>query len=308
MFDTVKPPRRRRRHLRDAEFGLIATIPALLVLSVVVVWPILTVLQMSFQDESLYTPRDERGVFIGLDNYVAALSDPNFIASLGRLVVFVGASVIGQFLLGFVLALALNQRLRGRGFLRGLFLVPWIIPSAAATLLWLYLFNPQLGMVNHILEALGLIEQNAVWLQHPDRAMLSLIITSVWRGFPFHFLIALAALQNVPAEQMEAATMDGAGVVRRFVHVTLPAIRGVIALALVISMVWQTQNFVLIKVLTQGGPGNATTIASYYLYQEAFERFEFGTASAMAIVLMILLIGVAVLILMLVRGRKDDDR
>lgn len=307
MFDTVIPTRRRRRHLRDSEFGLIATIPALLVLSVVVVWPILQVLQMSFQDESLYTQREERGAFIGLDNYAAALSDPNFIASLVRLFVFVGASVIGQFLLGFALALALNQRLRGRGFLRGLFLVPWIIPSAAATLLWLYLFNPQLGMINHILEAVGLVEQNAVWLQHPDRAMLALIITSVWRGFPFHFLIVLAALQNVPAEQLEAATMDGAGVLRRFVHVTLPSIRGVVALALVVSMVWQTQNFVLIKVLTQGGPGNATTIASYYLYQEAFERFEFGTASAMAIVLMLLLVGVAVLILMLVRGRNDDD-
>jgi ABC-type sugar transport system permease subunit len=242
------------------------------------------------------------GNFAGLDNFASALGDADFRASMWRMCYYLALSVLGQFLVGFTLAIILNGKIRGRRFFRGIFLLPWILPSAAVTLLWLYLFNPQMGLVNAILEPLGVVPQNAVWLQDFARSMPALLLLNIWRGFPFALLVMLAGLQTVPREQIEAALVDGANAWQRFIHVTLPALKALIALTLAVSMIWQAQSIVGIAVLTQGGPGQETTIGTYYVYQEAFQRFDFGTSAAMSVLIMVFLAIITMVILILSRG------
>jgi multiple sugar transport system permease protein len=301
-------PGRSSRELRsgmsDERFGFLCVVPTVVILVTVVAAPIVTVFVMSVQQRSLYLPPSAQGAWAGLKNYTNALSDPEFAHSLRRLGVYVGGSVLGQFLIGFALALALNVVVRGRALLRGLLLLPWILPSAATTLLWLFIFNPQFGVLNYVLGGVGLAHRNEVWLGDFGRAMPSLIGTNIWRGYPFHMLVLLAALQAVPAELLEAARVDGATAIQRFRYVVLPSIRFVIALDLIIATIWQTQNIVSIDVLTQGGPGQQTEVTTHYIYRYAFEKFDYGIAAAMSVMLMMILIGASLIILRVVGKRE----
>jgi multiple sugar transport system permease protein len=291
----------RRVRLSNGTFGLLTTLPALLILAAGVGIPVVIALISSVQAGRLDQP-DEIGNFVGVANFASAFSDSDFLASVWRMTWYLALSVVGQFVVGFALAIVLNSGIRGQRFLRGIFLLPWILPSAAVTLLWLYAFNPQTGVVNQLLEPLGLVDQNQVWLQDFDLAMPTIILFNIWRGFPFTLLVMLAGLQTVPREQIEAAMVDGASAVQQFIHVTLPTLRPLIALTLIVTMIWQAQSIIAIAVMTQGGPGQETTIATYYLYQEAFQRFDFGTASAMAVLTMVGLVLATMTLLLAMRG------
>ena len=303
----VDPRRRFAGSLTDGRFGALCVLPALVILVAVVATPIVTVFVMSVQQRSLYLPPSAQGAWAGLENYAKALDDPQFAESLKRLAVYVGGSVLGQFVVGLALALALTTVIRGRALLRGVLLLPWILPSAATTLLWLFLFNPQFGAINYVLGGIGLAHRNEVWLGDFGRAMPSLIVSNIWRGYPFHMLVLLAALQAVPVDLVEAARVDGATALQRFRHVVLPSIRFVVALDLIIAIVWQTQNIVSIDVLTQGGPGQQTEVTTHYIYRYAFEKFDYGIAAAMSVMLMAILVGTS-LLLFYALGRRGGRR
>ncbi len=271
-----------RFRVTNSWFGFLCLVPALLVLGAVVAVPLGRTILISFQYYSLLDLAGS-GRFVGLSNFLRVLGDSAFWTSVYRTATFVFFSLAGQFVIGFFLALLLNQQIRGRSWIRGAFLLPWILPSAETTLLWMWMANPQYGIVNWILQRLGLIGSFQNWFADPALAMPAIVAAVIWRGFPFHMLTLLAGLQTIPVDVIEASKIDGAGTIQRFRYITLAHMRYVILATLLISMIWLNQHFITVWVLTAGGPGDATETLAVHVYRAAFESWDLGTASAMGL-------------------------
>ena len=194
----------------------------------------------------------------------AWLQDPVFWLTLWNSVVWVFGSVILQFVFGFAAALLLQQAFRGRALVRTLTLLPWIIPGVVVGLIWQWLYQPNYGVINDLLIRAGWMHERVAWLSSPDTAMAAVVFTNVWRGIPFFAIMLLAGLQSVPDELYEAAHVDGAGVLSRFWHITLPLLRPIIVVATATRIIWTFNYADLIFVMTGGGPANATQITSTY--------------------------------------------
>lgn len=289
------------RGLSDRTFGVLLTLPALVLLGAVVLYPLIGSLTTSLFRQSLVLPGRS---FAGLDNFRTVL-DGEFWPVLRHTLVFTVCCTAIPFLIGFALALALNTRLPGRGLLRGLFLFPWVIPGVVVSFVWLWIFNANYGVLNGILVRLGLIDDPVSWLGQPGTAMLAVIVAKSWASFPWMMVMLLAGLQTVPAELHEAAALDGASVVRRFWHVTLPHLRGIVGIVLLLETIWNFQHFDTIYVLTGGGPAGATTTFAVSVYETAFKGFDLGRAGAIGALWMVLLtVLVVVYVWVSERGRR----
>lgn len=266
----------RRRGTSFAGYGFV--LPAVLVLVVVLVVPVLSAVYDSV------APVTRRGVEVpaGFGNFARVLGDSAFGNAMANTIVFTAASVLLHFALGLGAALLLNLDLAGRGILRVVALVPWTIAPVIVAVLWRWMYNAQFGIINDVAMRLGMAEPKA-WLGEATLAMPAVIMANVWRGFPFAMLIALAGLQAVPREQLEAAAVDGAGALRRFWHVTLPNIRYVLMVGLVLDAIWTFKQLDLVQVMTGGGPADATDVLTTLIYRTAFEYLDFPYASAMAV-------------------------
>ena len=185
-------------------------------------------------------------------------------------------SVAGQFLLGFITAIVLNQSIISRNLFRGVLLTPWVVPTVVSALLWKWIFNQQYGMFNYILNSLGIIPNFIAWIGDPQTALFSVILANIWKGFPFHMIVLLAALQTIPTEIVEAAVIDGATALQRFRYITLPYLRYIIMIDLLISIIWTFQSFTTIWTMTEGGPITATTTLAISIYRTAFQAFDMG--------------------------------
>jgi multiple sugar transport system permease protein len=288
---------------RATGFGYALLLPTLLLLAVVVVWPVLQAVGMSLERLRLTAPG--QASFVGLANYASLLRDPVWWQALRTTLVWTAANLVAQMTLGTVLALLLNERLRGRPGLRALALVPWIVPSVAAALIWRWLFDGSAGLINALLVKAGVIQAYVAWLGTPQTALPAVIVESVWKGTPFVLVVVLAALQSIPAEIHEAAAIDGASSVQRLVRITLPSIRPTLAVAAILTVVYTINNFNAIWLMTQGGPLHTTDILFTYAYQTAFQRFDFGMAAAMSVVLFgLLLIPTAAYLFLVERGEE----
>ena len=288
--------RRRRRRIPDAQFGLLCTLPALLVLCAVILVPLARTILMSFQKYTLVEPTTI-GQFVGFQNYAAVFQDVRFWKSVLRSSVFTAGVLGGQFVLGLGTALLLNQRIRARGLIRTLILLPWILPQAQIVLLSIWMFNPEYGIINWLLKALGLIPEYKVWLNSMDLSMPTLIIINIYRGFPFMMLMFLSGLQAIPIEIVEAAIVDGANALQRFRYVTIPYLRYVLLVVLLTSFIWYMPHFMTIWSLTRGGPVDRTFTLALAIYATAFHTYDFGLASAQGSVwLMITLVFCAVFV------------
>ncbi len=291
------------RPFRADLLGYALLLPALLVLGVVIVYPLAQGLNISFERYRLTDSTPP--VYVGLANYAALLRDSVFWSTAETTVVWTIANLVAQMVLGTALALLLNEPLRGRGIYRSVGLIPWIVPSVAAALIWRWLYDGSAGLINSLLSRAGLIQQYVAWLGNTQTALPSVIIESVWKGTPFVIVIVLAALQAIPSELYEAATIDGASRTQRLWTVTLPAIRPTLAVAAILTTVYTVNNFNAIWLMTQGGPLHATEILFTYAYKIAFQRFDFGSAAAISVVLFgVLLIPASVYIFLVERG--DD--
>jgi multiple sugar transport system permease protein len=206
-----------------------------------------------------------------------------------------------QNLVGFAVALLLNHDLPGRGFMQGLVLLPWVLPGVVAAILWRFMFDPQLGLINSLIVSLG--GDSVAWLANLNLAMPAAIVAAVWKGFPFSAVVYMAALQTVDQEQIEAAWIDGAGAWGRLIHVILPALRPVIAVNLLLTTILTFNYFDMIWVLTRGGPQNATHIFPTRIYELGFGQFRFGEAAVYGVFSILVLSGVVGLYLWLQRGR-----
>lgn len=278
------------RRISDGMFAVLLAAPGLALLLAVVVYPLVTALVTAFFKQSLVLPGRE---FVGLQNIIDILTG-DFARLLGQTLVFTLGTTIFPFIIGMALALALNTRIPGGKTLRGLMLLPWLIPGVVVSFLWMWIFNANYGVMNALLQALGVISEPQAWLAQPTTAMIAVIIAKTWQSFPWMMVMLLAGLQTVPKELHEAAEIDGAGTIRRFFSITVPQIRGIIGLVLLLEFIWNFQHFDIIYVLTGGGPAGSTQTFATAVYDTAFHGFDLGHAGALGLLWMILLMGLVV--------------
>ena len=276
-----------RRLVRSESFlGFLLLLPPLIFLAVLIVGPFLTNALLSLQRLSVTRPQGE---FIGLQNYRSLFADPGFWRFLWQGLVFTGSSTLIQVLLGTGLALLLNQALRCRGLLRAIFVLPWAVPNIVAAATWKFLLWPD-GIISYVFVTLGLIDRPVAWLSMPATAMPAVVLVSVWRFMPFLFLVVLAGLQQIPLEQYESASMDGASFWQQFWFITLPGIRTILLVGILLRFVWLFNNFDLIYLLTGGGPSNATNILPIEVYNISFVGSSMGMGAAITTVMIVVLL------------------
>ena len=254
--------------------------PTAALLLLLIAWPLVSVAWQSFHYVNLVDPTTTG--FAGLDNFHTVLDDEAFLPALLNTVVWTVLSVAGEYALGLASALALAQPVRGRAVFRAVIVIPWVIPIAIAGLNWMWLLNPDYGILNAWMVDLGLLAAPKDWLGGLDTALLTVTFVNIWRSFPFYTISLLAALLAVPRDLHEAAAMDGAGAIRRFFVITLPHLKTVSLTLIFIHVVWTAINFDFIWVMTQGGPLDASQTLPIMIYQYAMENFDVGAASALA--------------------------
>ena len=263
-------------------------LPAVVAVLLVAGWPLARTIWFSLTDARL----DETAApaFVGLSNYLLLVEDPDWWNAVRNTVVFAVASVACETLLGLVVALALNERMRGRGMLRAAMLIPWAIPTVVSAQIWGWMLHDQVGVVNQALLALGLVERPLAWTADPDLALWAVVAVDVWKTTPFMTLLILAALQLLPDEIYEAADIDGLGPVGRFFRLTLPLIRPALMVAVIFRTLDALRVFDLMYVLT--GNSAATASMSVYARQQLveFQDVGFGSAAATGLFLIIALV------------------
>ena len=257
----------RLRVPKETVLGVALMIPALAIIIGLIGYPTLYAIWMSLHTK-LLAVRDMP--FVGLKNYVDVLSQGSFWPALGRTIYFTVVSVGIKTCIGMATALVLNENWPGRGLARAAVLLPWALPPLTAVVTWRFLFNDTTNVLNYILVKAHLIEKPILWLAKAEYAMPSVIIVGVWQGFPFFAITLLAGLSPIPNDLYDAAKVDGAGIIHRFLYVSLPGVFPVLMVAVTLSTIWTFNQFAVIWLLTQGGPGEATTTLPIAAYMQAF--------------------------------------
>ncbi len=278
--------------------GWILVIPALLVFLLMIAYPFLNSIWLSFTDKNLIFPNEQ---FVGLSNYIKLFTDPYLWKLIRTTLTFVVLATLCPFILGFGWALVMNQKFKGSEFMRGLTLVNWIIPGIAIAFLWSWVFNGDYGILNAILIRLGILEENIVWLGRTSTAMGTVITARTWQMFPWYMSFILGGLQGVSKEQLEAARIDGASNIQCFFHVIIPTILPTVSLILILGTIGNFQHFDLINVMTAGGPEGSTATFATEVYRQAFKTYEVGCAASLGVVWAILLAGFSIIYLRRIR-------
>lgn len=281
------------RELSTGALSAVLNAPSVLCLLLILAYPIGYAGYLSLHEVSIRQLRRGEFPFVGWQNFERLFSDDLFWLSLSHTFVFVAVSVLLEVVIALLIALIINERRVWLSHVtRFLILVPWAVPPVVNGLLWSFIFDAQYGYLNRVLYNLGLIEEYVNWLGNPQFALYAVIIAYVWRTTPFNILLYHAALQGVPGHLYEAAEVDGASAWRRFWHVTLPLLRPVITVSLILRTTFAFMVFDEILAITQGGPGNDTWVAAWYTYRVSFQPpFQIGLGAASAYVIA-LIIGV----------------
>lgn len=261
--------------------------PTILVVLLIVMFPIGSAVNLSFRDVEMIRPNMDLGPFT-LDNYAKLFQSEDFWATLRFSLTYVVIVTGFSYLIGLGTATLLNQQFRGRRIARLLIVLPWAIPIVVATNIFWWLFNNTYGFINYVLLSLGVIATPVDWFLEPIAAAIAVCTTTIWKGYPFFTIMLLAAMQAISNDLYDAAKVDGANSWQRFRYVTLPALRGVTGVALLVNSLWAFREFTVIYVLTGGGPVGATETLSIWTYKEAFESFEMGYAAAIGVVTLVI--------------------
>jgi multiple sugar transport system permease protein len=262
--------------------------PALLIEAAIIVYPVLQTFWMSLHDFVLFRPANVP--FVGLGNFVRAFTDPVFWTAAWNSVIWIVFVVGLQFVLGLGTALLLNQSFWWRGLARALVIIPWALPSVITALMWSWMYDYDLGVINDALTRLGILDAPIAWLARADTTLGAVILALVWQGFPFFAVMILAGLQTVPGELLDAAEIDGANAFQRLHKVVLPSIAEVIATALLLRTIWVANSLDVILVMTGGGPGYTTYTVPLYAFLKAYASMEFGYAAALSLIMTALLL------------------
>jgi len=270
----------RRRLGADWHLGYLFVLPMVVMVLALVAYPFCYAAYLSLTRKYVGVPP----VYVGFENYVRLAYDGFFRRAVWNSFVFTFASVGFKLVLGMVMALVLTSRIRYRNLFTGLLLIPWVAPTVVSALNFLWIFDASLGVLNYLLvKVFHILPQGVGWLSEAGTAMASVIFVNVWRGFPFFGISFLAGLKAIPGEQYEAAAVDGANIVQRFRHVTLPALRNIIIIVMLLSTIWTFNDFAIVYILTKGGPGGATQVIPVFTYEMAFGAQRLGEAIAAAL-------------------------
>jgi multiple sugar transport system permease protein len=292
----------RRRPWRQQLTGLLTIAPALVLILGLILYPVAYSIWLSLLEKHSFFPQQR---FIGLENYLYLWGDSEFWTSLWLGVVYSFWTILFQLILGVAAALILNESFMGRGLVRGIVLFPYMIPTIVAVILWKWLLNDTYGVLNYWLLALGIVRDPISWLG-TDHLMLSTIMMSVWQFFPFVLLSILARLQTIPEELYEAAKVDGASAVRRFTHVTLPQIRGILFVVILLRSIWMFTKFDTVWLMGEGaGAGRYIRTLPVYAYMRTLTYYQAGLGAAIAVIMFAILIVSTLLYFGLFREEAD---
>lgn len=267
----------------DDNLGYVFIIPALAILCILVIYPLFFNVNMSLHKVNMLNFKSDNWDYVGLKNYISVFSDSTVLFSLLRTFIFMAITVIGQVVLGLVGALALNTKIRGKGFFTVCVLVPMMMTPIAVGLFWRILFNRQWGLINYFFNKIGL--SSVPWLYESNTAFFAVCFVQIWWGVSFVILVLLGGLSSLPPEPFEAAEIDGASKLQSFFYITLPGMKPVLNTVIMLRAIDAFREFDLIYTLTQGGPGDSTRVFSLQLYLTSFESHNFSLGAAEAIIL-----------------------
>ncbi|MGY3724877.1 carbohydrate ABC transporter permease [Granulicatella balaenopterae] len=278
-------------------------LPALIIVGVLLIYPIFSSLYYSLTTKHLIKQTYK---FIGLQNYMTVLKDPHFFKAFGISVVWTVISLLGQLFIGFTAALAINRVKLFKGVYRTLLIIPWAFPSIVIALSWKWILNGVSGFIPNILVQLGLTSQLPQFLSDASLVLPTLFFINIWFGAPMIMVNVLSALQTIPREQYEAALMDGASKRQQFLYITLPHIKVVIGLLVVLRTIWVFNNFDLIYLITGGGPANVTTTVPIYAYNMGWGAKLLGRSSAVTILLLLFLLAICTIYFTIIRKWEKE--
>ncbi len=278
--------------------GFLFVLPAVLLLGGLVAYPFCYALSLSLTSKQAGVA----GQFVGLRNFTDLMQGEIFRRTVRNSLLFTGVAVAFKCVLGLGLALLLRRATRGRRLIRGIILLPWVVPSTLSVLGWWWLFDPLNGVVNMALTRLGVISERIPWLSDPFWAMVAVITVNIWRGLPFFAISFLAGLVSIPEELYEAARIDGAGEARCFSRITLPLLVPVLGIIVLYSIIMTVSDFNIVYVLTRGGPMNSTHLFATFAYEMGLASADIGKGAAISLFIFPFLAAVAYLQLRLTQG------
>lgn len=291
-------PRKRRR---PSFLPYLLAVPILIYEAIFVLYPIYQGIKSSFYTQAnLGTPP----VWVGLKNYERLINDEFFWRSLRQTSIFMVGVIVISILFGLISAVVLNRAFFGRSAARGIITLPWAFPEVPAVLIFIWMLNPQFGVMNVFANWLPWVDENPKWLLDPDLALISVILITAWKGFPFYSLVILAAMQTVPGELTEAARVDGASRWQAFRAVTLPYITPTLMLLVVLAAIYAFKQFTIIWLMTGGGPAGATETIVIRIYMTAFRFYDFSYAATIGVAGFTIVLGIA-LIFLYVQRRQE---
>lgn len=289
FLDLARPS---RQHL----LGYILIAPAVLLVALIIIYPLIISIDLSFQNVKLPRIGAARKAFTTA-NYEKLFTSPEFWLACWVTLKLVTAVTIGSLLVGVSTALLVNNKFRGRKLSRLVMALPWAVPEVIAVVIFAWIFDSSFGLMSWLFIKLGFTDHMITWVSTPGAAFWALAITMIWKGFPFVSIMTLAGLQSIPSDFYAAAKVDGAGVWQRFRWITIPMLRPVLGVTMVLVILWVFRDFSIIKVLTGGGPLRSTQTLSIMTYDQAFGFFKFGYASAVGVVTLVICVIAALLML-----------
>jgi ABC-type sugar transport system permease subunit len=255
------------------------TAPSIVVIMGVMIIPIIYSFVLSFNNLNL---SDQTMAFVGGDNYYNMVNDSAFWKSMGLTLAFTGITVFAEIALGVAIALVLDKKFKGRGFVRGLMILPWALPGVVNAIMWKWIFNANYGPMNALLTQAGIIDTYQVWLGEPVSAFFCVVVANIWKETPYVVLLTIAALANISKDMYEAAQIDGANPWKTFWTITLPLIKPVLIVLLITKTIWALQTYDLVYIMTAGGPVGTTEFITLFIQRTAFKYQKFGSGAAMS--------------------------
>jgi multiple sugar transport system permease protein len=273
-----------KKHKKNTNiFPYIMVIPTFIILAVVIIVPIMKAFQMSFSYHVL-TDMLNYKPFIGLENYITMIKDASFWNSIWISTYYTVGTVIGSYSIGLIFALIFNKNFRGKSLLRSFALLPWAVPYVSSVLIWVWIYEAQsTGVLNWALLNLGIIDSPVAWLSNTNTVVPSLMAVNIWKEFPFAMIMILAGLQTIPKELYEAASADGASTWQKFWNITMPSLRFVNVVIILLLTIWTFKQFTIIYLMTGGGPGESSNALIIQTYNQAFKNLDMGYAATLGI-------------------------
>lgn len=269
-------------HKKDNLFAISLIIPALILLGILIIYPLINAIYLSFHSKLIY---EAKGEFVGFLNYIKTLQSSSFWHSLKISFIWTTTTVTIQIIIGVIASLFLNEEFKGRTLARALVILPFFIPTIAASLTMRWLFNASYGIINGLLLSFHIIDTPISWLGGPRLALITIIGIGIWRFFPFVVINVLARLQTIPPQLYEAARVDGANIFQQFFYITLPQLKEVILIVFLLRWIFMFKKFDIVYLLTGGGPGAATEVLPILAYRRAFEAMQLGKGATLSMLI-----------------------